>query len=122
MEKSGAELERDCLTKFEKHGWILNLNDSIRVNENKTVRPDASALTPNGNKGLIEFKNYSDVLLNKNGLSLSLLYMVEILKPAFFILSNGAIYELYLKGKYYGRLTSCPEPEDIDSLLEKGDF
>ena len=107
--ESGIELEKKAFSLFRNRGWV------VEHDTRSPSRPDMTLHSPKGYYGVVEVKSFELILSDRR-----ILGAIEKLlstKPDFLIITNCRAFELYIKSVYYGRLSICPSPDDIDLII-----
>ena len=118
-QKKAIELENNCAKMLTNMGWTVRRNSEPILLDNGFIYPDLTIKTPSGLEGAVEVKSLEEFLLENYQTKNNLLIYLSCKTIPFMIFTNNSIFDIYIYGDFRRRLTTCPEPEDIEILLEK---
>ena len=108
----GDMLEINMTELFSKNGWECNRQVRIKDTSGRIYIPDIT-LTKDGKEyGFVECV-YGDISEQKIK---QIMYMIDMLKPQLFILTDGVSFEVYLDSKYIGTMNT---PLSYESFVER---
>ena len=120
-------LEGKVYSLLVQNGWNVahemnhrDLSFSMRSDtERKVFRPDFTLLDQN--HGVIGFV---EVLCNTNSLPWKAHMLQDLLhayKPPISMVTNGFVYDIYIKGEHFSQTHFCPNVRILDALRKEAD-
>lgn len=113
----GIEMEAICVQMLTNMGWSVDPIDKHCTSPG----PDLTIKTHSGLRGAVEVKVLEDFRFDDYQKTKSLFELLRSKAFPFMIFTNNSLFDIYIYGDFKRRYTSCPEPEDIEFLLEKYD-